>query len=213
MAPLVEAGAGAVVDEGVVGRPGMSALLRPWTEGLELRRAAEVVRAERDGDWALALADGEAVRARRLVCTVPAPQAARLLPALAEPLAGVAMDPCWTLMAAFGAGAAPAPAPELRVIPQGAPGLLVAHAAPGWSAAHLELPREEALARLLALLGAGAAPAYAAAHRWRYSRASRPLGAPFLRAEGLHLGGDWCLGPQAGDAWESGRAIAADLGA
>ena len=95
------------------------------------------------------------------------------------------------------------------------PDTWVAHAASDWSRVHLEELREEALARLASAFAAAVPgdlpdPLYAAAHRWRFARVETPLGQPCLEAMGgrLVLGGDWALGPDAADAWASGRAMA-----
>ena len=91
----------------------------------------------------------------------------------------------------------------------------VAHASTSWSERHLELDLDEVAARFLPLvlkrlnLPDTYAPPYVSAHRWRYARASHPLGQAYLTnaAHTLFVGGDWCLGNTAEDAWRSGRAI------
>jgi predicted NAD/FAD-dependent oxidoreductase len=162
---------------------------------------------------------------------VPHPQAAPLLPtSLAAALAPVRVAPCWALLAAF---ASPLSAPDtLRPEPHGLawaardsakPGrraeaeCWVAHAAPAWTRATLERRPEEVAPDLLALLAevAGTLPPalHAAAHRWRYALVETPLGTPCLvdGAAGIGACGDWCLGPRAEHAWDSGTALAAAL--
>ena len=62
--------------------------------------------------------------------------------------------------------------------------------------------------------GSPAAPeiAYVEAHRWNAAFPLNPLAPPercFWDAEArLGMAGDWCVGPRAGDAFESGRALA-----
>jgi len=94
----------------------------------------------------------------------------------------------------------------------------VAHASAAFSARHLERDAPGIAALMVPLLcdRLGIAPdrvAHAAAHRWRYAHVTAALGQPFLRsADGrLYLGGDWCLGPRAEAAWNSGTALADDL--
>ena len=114
------------------------------------------------------------------------------------------------------AGLAPihAVAPFARIIRAAGRGALVAHADARWSRENLERPSEDICADLLAHLAAGlgidAPPLFARAHRWRHARVAVALGAPCIRSSGgrVILGGDWCLGPNAGDAWESGEALA-----
>lgn len=217
-----------------VGMPGMSALPRALAAGLEIRQNTQVARiVPEGGGWTLHLPGG-AIRAARVVLTLPAPQAAALLPAdhpLAAALAPVRLDPCLTLMAAV--SAAPPfvsrrdPDDPLAWIAQDSskPGrpratgaLWVAQAGARFSRTHLEQDPAAIAAAMLPLLcdrlGVGPAQVtHAAAHRWRYARVTQPLGQPFLADDtgSLHLGGDWCLGPRVEAAWDSGTAIAADL--
>ncbi|MEM7570624.1 MAG: FAD-dependent oxidoreductase [Pseudomonadota bacterium] len=53
-------------------------------------------------------------------------------------------------------------------------------------------------------------PEYLSGHRWRFSRVTCALGTGAYYHPGEHLGfcGDWFVGPNAGDAIESGRALA-----
>ena len=214
-----------------VGLPGMSGLPRAMASGLDVRQQAEVTAISRtNGTWQVTAGE-HAICAPRLVSTVPAPQAARLLGAahpLAQDLGAVGIAPCLTLMAAFPADA-PAPftsradeAHPLAWIAQDSSKpdrpdtatTWVAQASPDWSERHLEEDRDVIAARMLPLLCEliGVAPdlaLHAAAHRWRYARVTKPLGRPFLGGEqGLWLGGDWCLGARVEAAWKSGAAIA-----
>jgi hypothetical protein len=170
-----------------------------------------------------------------VVVAVPAPQAARLLrpaaPHLARVLDQVVMAPCWALMAAF---AERLPLPDIVAQRSGSiawaardsakPGrnaeqeCWVAHATAAWSEEHLELTQEQAVADLLAALGALTGrdlPAirHAAAHRWRYAAVRQPLGAPCLWDPARRLGaaGDWCIADRAEAAVDSGAAMATIL--
>lgn len=167
-----------------------------------------------------------------VVVAVPAPQAAPLLegPAaeLRAALEPVRMAPCWTLMAAF---RTPLDLPD-HIRPEGGPiawaardsskpgrdpavECWVVQAGAAWTRDHLEMAEPEARAALLAAFARLAEqalpdPAYAAAHRWRYALVERPLGTPFLwdGARSIGAAGDWCLGPRAEAAAESGTALA-----
>lgn len=217
-----------------VGLPGMSGVVRPLAVGLDIRGGVEIAAVTACGDgWRLTDGTGEALLAcDRLAIAIPAPQAARLLGQhpLAADLSAVTFDPCWTLMAAF---ESPPDLPTARRDPSGTLGWVarnadkpgrtdetwVVQAGAAWSRAHLELDRQEAAQRLLEELSgmAGTLPAttHLAAHRWRYAQAARPLGAPCLACarSGLVIAGDWCLGPRAEQAWDSGGAAAAALAA
>lgn len=167
-----------------------------------------------------------------VVVAVPAPQAAPLLaataPGLCDALEPVRMAPCWTLMAAF---RAPLDLPD-HLRPERGPiawaardsskpgrdpavECWVVQAGAAWTREHLEMAEPEARAALLAEFGRLAEqalpePAHAAAHRWRYALVERPAGVPFLwdAARGIGAAGDWCLGPRAEAAAESGTALA-----
>jgi predicted NAD/FAD-dependent oxidoreductase len=164
-----------------------------------------------------------------VLLALPAPQAAELAPSFAEALRPVRYAPCWTVMASFDTRL-PLPdtfRPEGDAIGWAArdsskPGrdggaeCWVVQAAPGWTRAHLEARPEEVVAPLLEAFGRLAAaplpaPAWAAAHRWRYSLLEAPLGAPCLWDDGARIGlaGDWCLAGRAEAAWDSGAALAA----
>jgi predicted NAD/FAD-dependent oxidoreductase len=220
------------VGSRLVGAPGMSGLPRAMAAGLDVQsdRQVTAVRAV-PGGWELALGS-TCVETRRLVITVPAPQAAALLGvghALHSQIAGLVMAPCLTLMAAFPKGA---PCPflsrssddqPLAWIAQdsskpgraGAVTTWVAQAGAEWSERHLEQTPEVIAAHMLPMLAdaigvATSLAVYAAAHRWRYARTVTPLGAPLLCSDDgtLHVGGDWCLGARVEAAWSSGTAIA-----
>jgi hypothetical protein len=94
------------------------------------------------------------------------------------------------------------------------PGTWVLHATTAWSDAHRDDPHDS-IAR--ALWDAFAArhpglpePMHLVGHRWRYARVTRPLERDCLFDDELGVGacGDWCLGPDAGDALLSGFAMA-----
>jgi predicted NAD/FAD-dependent oxidoreductase len=214
---------------GHVGLPGMSGLVRPLAEGLDLRAEAEVSAvAVGPGGVRLRFVSGaEAGPFARVVLAVPAPQAARIAAGLSgvDVLDEVAMGPVWTLMAAF------AERPDLpdMLRPGGAIGLVVrdgakpgrtgegwvAHAEHAWTRERLELTKEAVLPMLLGELedlaeGRLPRPLHVAAHRWRFGLTERALGAPYAALAGgaVLAGGDWALGARAEQAWLSGRAMA-----
>lgn len=215
-----------------VGLPGMSGLVRPMAHGLEIRAQAEVSAITPDGTgWRIATADTDHGRFDALVLAIPQPQALRLLagqPEVAQAIAPATMRPVWTAMYAFDV---PLPAPDLLRPAAGAVDMAirdsakpgrgggerwVVHAAEGWTRDQLEIEKPEAAARLLpvflTLAGApDARPVQADGHRWRFGLTDRALGRPFVRQGNLAVCGDWCLGAGAQDAWDSGRALAADL--
>lgn len=162
---------------------------------------------------------------------VPHPQAAPLLPpSLADALAPVRVAPCWALLAAFDSPLALPDTlrPDGHAIAWAArdsakPGRTaeaecwVVHAGPAWTRANLERRPEDVAPALLDLLAGLAGPLprvlHAQAHRWRYALVEAPLGTPCLVDAAARIGacGDWCLGPRAEHAWDSGTALAARL--
>jgi renalase len=220
-------------DAGHVGLPGMSGLVRPLADGLDIRTEAEVVglAVEPDG-MRLRFGTGadsapDSGPFARVLLAVPAPQARRLAGDLpgADGLDVPAMAPVWTLMAALSARPdlpdllRPGGAVTLAVRDAAKPGrsgeTWVLHASQGWSQERLELPKETVLPMLLAEFedlaqGRLPRPAHVAAHRWRYALTDRPLGQPFQSLAGgaVLAGGDWALGSRAEHAWLSGQAMA-----
>jgi predicted NAD/FAD-dependent oxidoreductase len=226
-----------------VGVPGMSALARALAQGLDVTASRHVGRiVGQPGAWRVQHWDAREARPgaplphsppvedgpfSAVLVTVPAPQAAELLPGFAATLAGVRYAPCWTVMAAFDA---PLPLPD-TLRPEGhavgwaardssKPGrdataeCWVVQAAPSWTRAHLEHRAEDIVAPLLAELARLSpaplpAPRFAAAHRWRYSLLEAALGAPCLwdAAQRIGVAGDWCLAGRAEAAWDSGAAL------
>lgn len=218
-----------------VGAPGMSSLVKPLADGIEILRGTRVTGLQHEGSgWHVETdASGKMPAFDAVICTVPAPQARDLLapclPALAETLAGVSMAPCWTLMVDFDSRIEPGfdvrrdKAEDLSWIARNGSkprrmndrDAWVAQASPDWSAANLERDRDEIAPTMLEMLEktlgiALPATGYLAAHRWRYALTTAPLGEPYLRSDDgtLYVGGDWCLGARVEYAFESGHAIA-----
>jgi photolyase PhrII len=219
-------------DERWVGVPGMSALGRMLSEGLDLRLSTRVAPPERMPDGWLLTDDAGAYLGRfdRVLVAVPAPQAVALLagaPALAARAAAVGFAPCWTVLAGF------SEPPDLpwdglfvntgalgwTARNDGKPGragaVWVLHGAPDWSDVHLEDAPEPVTAALLAAFGdivGGLLPGlvWHQVHRWRFARAAQPLAAGCLWDGGLGIGacGDWCADARIEGAWLSGEALA-----
>ncbi|MEL7491458.1 MAG: FAD-dependent oxidoreductase [Pseudomonadota bacterium] len=216
-----------------VGAPAMNALLKPAAAGLDVRLNTQVSEIAPEGDgWRLRAGETDYGVFARVVVAAPAPQTAALAaaaPAVAAAAARVETAPCWALMLAFerpirlGADVMRAPTNDIAWIARnsakpgrgGGPETWIVHASPAWSAAHLELEKEDAAAALHRQLTEqipefSAAPLYKAAHRWRYAMTTKPFGAPYAANEtGTFLAaGDWCLGARIEDAYRSGVAAA-----
>ncbi len=216
-----------------VGTPGMSALPRHMSAGLDVRCARAISGVTRNGaGWRLTFEDGSvAGEADMVVIAVPAPQAAALLagsPDLANRAAATTMAPCWAVMLGFeepltvpydGAFVGDSPVAWIardRSKPgRGGGESWVVHASPEWSRKHLEAEHREIVEDLRDAFGrvigqAESNPAYVAAHRWRYARVEVPAGDACLFDSELGIGacGDWCLGGKIESALASGQALA-----
>ncbi|ATB38619.1 amine oxidase, flavin-containing [Cystobacter fuscus] len=221
-------------DEGpvrYVGVPGMSALAQAFASRVDVRCGVRVEHVRREHEaWALTSDTGEALGAfHAVVAAVPAPQAVPLLagsPELSARVAGVRMEPCWSVMAGF---AAPVPLPVDGAFIHGSPlswasrdnskpgrpegERWVLHATPDFSREHLE-DSPEAVAPLLVeafsrAAGVDVRPVRTVAHRWRYAQAESPLteGALFDDKRGLGACGDWCAGSRVEGAYLSAMAL------
>jgi predicted NAD/FAD-dependent oxidoreductase len=239
LAEGVAAGVLAPWDDGsahhhLVGTPGMSALAKMLTTGLDIRHNQTVTSVVPDASgWRLQVDDHHYL-AQRVVLAMPAPQVAGLL-GPTHPLVGqlepVRFAPCLTLMATV-QGAVPFVSRRdnddpLAWIAQdshkpGRPPVdgsnWVAQAGIDFSQEYVDSDPDHIAALMLPLLcdrlGVGpSAVTFALAHRWRYARVLSPLGQPFLRSAdaSLYLSGDWCLGARVEAAWSSGTAVAQDL--
>jgi hypothetical protein len=236
----LENGVAAQKDDGpvrYVGVPGMSAVVHPLANGVDVRCGTRVERVAREGHgWALTSETGEALgHFDVVVAAVPAPQAVPLLagaPTLAARAAEARLEPCWAVMASF---EAPVPLPLDGVFIHGSalswasregskPGRpagerWVLHGTPEFTRAHLEETPEAVAPRLIEAFaqatGLKPQPREAVAHRWRYALPSPPLeeNALFDASVGLGACGDWCGGPRVEGAFLSGVALARQLAA
>ena len=175
-----------------------------------------------------------------VMLALPAWQARTLLSlseqtkALATPLAGVEVAPCWTLAVAF----PNAMQPGLQTLgPQWNAARSTHHRAawlaresskPGrsgierwtiqasaaWSQEHAQDDAERVIAKLLKafaeVTGIRATPAWVEAVLWRQAQTIKPLGRSHVWDAGRQLGlcGDWCLGHRVEDAFLSGLELA-----
>ncbi|MEO0799414.1 MAG: FAD-dependent oxidoreductase [Pseudomonadota bacterium] len=149
-------------------------------------------------------------------------------------LADVAYAPCMTMMVAFekplpiadeqSIGAQPGrqqPSPIKKQLRNSAKpnrptdfDHWVVHADVAWSEQHKDTDKPIIADLLLAEFRRAnnldeQTPAYLSGHRWRFSQTSVPLGQSHLMAAQQRIGiaGDWCLGPCAEHAFESGVAL------
>lgn len=237
MAELAAAGSTSVQPDGVyLGCPGMSSLLKPLAEGLELLRGVRIAQVRRKHEvWYLRSDESDAPELGPfdwLLVAAPAPQAADLLADYTEVSAQIAqarMAPRWTLMVVPDGDLEQASdriwfedevldfAVRNDIKPgRSGPESWVVHARQDWSTANLEIGPDTARDRLLAGFRAYVPqghPRYVAAHRWRFAEVVSPLGVDCVPDPDLRLaaGGDWCLGPHVTDALASGRAMAAQV--
>jgi predicted NAD/FAD-dependent oxidoreductase len=191
--------------------PGMSAIGKILAHRVDVRSRTTVDALERNGtQWRVA---GENFDA--LLLSIPAPQAAALCDGLefAEPLASVEMSAQLTAMVAYDTPQSGTPTQDVTVEPMSADNKrFVLHASSFVTERYLD-EEKPAIAQRLATLFSPETPRFASGHRWRYARTKTPLGQPCLHDPklGLALCGDWCLGPDVGDAIRSGRSAAEAL--
>lgn len=215
-----------------VGTPGMSGIVKGLAEGLDVRFGVRVAPLAA-GASALTDEAGAPLGAfERIVCAVPAEQAADLLAHAAPELAAQARAarnaPCWAAMLAFD-GPVPASfdAAEIQEGPiawaarerskpgRAGPEAWVVHAGAAFSAERLEDAPDAVAAALAAAFErlTGARAGFAAAHRWRFARVEAAAGTPFALSADRRLGvcGDWRLGARAEAAFLSGDALGAAM--
>ncbi|BDX00531.1 NAD(P)/FAD-dependent oxidoreductase [Maricaulis maris] len=220
-----------------VGEPGMSGLVAPLAEGLDIRRSHRVSALRKfEAGWLIDVdqpTSGQ-ISADRVVLAIPAPQARTLLAGHADfaaPLDAVVYAPCWTLMLTVSEtlGVAPdvhrssdGPCAWLarNTSKPGRPSgqeAWVMQAGPRWSEIHLEEDAAAVTERLCDAFrdwaGVPVTILHAAVHRWRYARVMEALGEPFLwdKDQDLGLAGDWCLGPRVEAAFLSGHRLAGSM--
>ncbi len=219
---------------------GMSALGRLLGAGVDVRREAHVAQVQRtEQGWRSVLADGSTVDARAALLTAPAPQTlalladARLDPGVAEQLAAIEFEPVFAVLAGYEGVPSP-PWPGVRIEghpdlawaahdasrrgPQGGAGptVLVLHATPGFTRAHLDAAHDDVAAALLSaatdLVPWADRPAWRDVHRWRYARPVATRAEPYLAAApGLLVAGDAFGSDRVEGAFLSGLAAAAAL--
>lgn len=222
----------APAEKRYVGNGGMNAIARHMARDLDVRCNTGVASANRlDGAWMLTGAEGPSPGSFDvLVVAVPAPQAVPFVAGttIEKVAASVRHEPCWAVMAGF---ENPLPIDFDGALVHHAalawisrdcskPGrpareTWVLHATPAWSRAHLEDTPEAVSALLLAELAVVTgqpvpAPAFVAAHRWRYALPAEPLHdrCLFDASSNLVACGDWCGGPRVEGAFLSGMAAA-----
>lgn len=233
-----DSGAG---DARYVGVPGMAAIALRMADGLDLRCGAHVLAMERvDARWALRASSSEGDAGPRVeglydvvVVALPPIRAAALLAdhtSLVRPMATVAIDPCWTLLAGF---VEPVASPSFVVDAAFVAGSRLAwiareaskpgrragerwtaQATPAWSREHFDDDPVDVTMKLVRAFqdatGTREQPTYAQVHRWREARVREPAGRDCLWDATLRLGacGDWCRGHRIEDAWVSGTNLA-----
>ncbi|MHC4318748.1 MAG: NAD(P)/FAD-dependent oxidoreductase [Planctomycetota bacterium] len=216
-----------------VGTPGMNAVVASLGSELDVCYDTRVEGLRRETDHWTVLGNGGGVLGAcdTVLVSIPPAQALSLLAPAApafKGLASAAMAPCWAVMAAFDRPIRlPFEAAMIRESPlswavrdaskpkRPEAECWVLHASAKWSARHLESGTDHVCGALLEALSKAAStgipePVFTCGHRWRYSRAERPLGVDSLWDPGLALGicGDWCLGARVEAAYLSGLSLA-----
>ena len=238
-------------DSHWVPRPAMSALVSRWAQPLseQIHLQTRVTRIERypmnHQRWQLRTEGAD--DAQQVFCgfdavllATPAPQAHDLLVSshiaaeVSQPMKGVQMAPCWTLVLAFPNAMQPGMSslgPQWNAArsthhrmawlarESSKPGRKsierwTVQASAAWSQEHLDDDNARVEAKLLKafaeVTGIRAQPAFTQTHRWRYAKTMQPLGASHLwdAKAGIGACGDWCIGHRVEDAFISGLELA-----
>ncbi|MGM0560512.1 MAG: NAD(P)/FAD-dependent oxidoreductase [Pseudomonadota bacterium] len=222
-----------VLEDWYVGCPGMSQLVQPLADHLQVHLQTAVAQLEPAGtQWRLLDAQGGALGCfDQVVAAIPAPQARAVLQPhspLFDAAADSMLSPCMTALVAFeetiregqdvicDREAAVTWAARNGSKPQRptGPDCWVLQAGAEWSQSFLEATPEKRAEALLEqwqwqLGGTLPEPCHLESHSWLYARVETPLSAPFLldTDKGLSACGDWCLGARAEAAWDSGRQL------
>lgn len=217
-----------------VGTPGMSAMVRPLAESVQVHTNRRVHTLQRtDKAWQIWFDDQTTAGPfAGVAVAVPAPEAALIMgrdvAEFAEQLAAVRFSPIWALMIRL----------EEQVLPEFdaysdmsqtirwvgrnnvKPGRssrgehIVVHASPTWTRetedAEPELVAEELWSEVCHVLDLPPVrPQQMSAHLWKHGLVDRPLGETYLFSSEFMVGtaGDWCRGRLAEQAFESGAAL------
>ena len=214
-----------------VGRPRMNSLPKYWAKDLDVRLGKRVTAVHKTTEWTLSFEDGRSEPFDGVISTLPAAQAAAILPPEHPQRAFVEsakMHACFCLMigldAPFNLGWDSLRVKGLPVdwiaVNHGKPGrspsvgTIVVHSEPSWSDAHADVDKVWIEAVMLesasALTGLPLARApHIALHRWLYASNKTSPNVPCLKGDdGFVIAGDWCLGGRVQGAWLSGRAAA-----
>lgn len=214
-----------------VGLPGMSGLVKPLLQGIEVRNRARIAQIVREPDTIKCVDEqGNCELFDKVIVAIPSPQASKLLKpvdAVFNTLDQIVYMPCWTSM--FGFDNVVETLPDFV---RGEDHMVIAwlarnntkpkrsgtesictHAGATWSRDNLEMDQTEAVTLMLAALeemaGHALKPVFAKAHRWRYARVDKPLGVPFLEdtKSRIFAIGDGMLGGRVEAAFTSARLL------
>jgi len=218
-----------------VGVPGMNAIARHLSVGLDVRQETEISAIKRtESSWTLIANGIDSDPFDLVIVSVPATQAVRLLqpsPKLAAEAASVQMLPCWTAMVGFDYdldvsfdAAHFSSCPIVWAANNGTkPGrsrheCWVIQASPSWSTDHLNMPEETICATLIAAFFEASGispvkPSFMRAHRWLYASANEPLRKECLwdKEEWIGACGDWCHSARLEGAFISGLRLAENI--
>ncbi len=214
-----------------VGVPGMDAMAKHLSEGLDLKLGHSVSGVVREGrEWQIETSRGTLGVFDALVVAMPPEQLSSIaIPAgVRDAVQGIRMLPSWCAMAAF---EAPLPLDfDAAFINEGVIDWIahdsskperpagerwVIHASAVWSAARLEDSPDTAAQSLLgeffrAVGLAESEPVHLEGHRWSHAKPATEAqaGCVWLSDQAIALCGDWCLGGRVEGACLSGVAAA-----
>ncbi|MFT5507212.1 MAG: renalase [Hyphomicrobiaceae bacterium] len=218
----------------IVGTPGMSAMVRPLAEGVQVHTNRRVHTLQRnDNAWQIWFDDQTSTGPFAAVAVaVPAPEAALIMGRdvadFSERLSAVRFSPIWALMIRLDEQVLPEydaysdMSQVIRWVGRNNVKLgrssrgehIVVHASPGWTRetedAEPEMVAEELWSEVCHVLNLPPVrPKQMSAHLWKHGLVDQPLGETYLFSSEFMVGaaGDWCRGRLAEHAFESGASL------
>lgn len=218
----------------IVGLKGMSNLVTPLAENLDLHfnSAVKSINPHNNGWEVETINKLGKTTFDIVVITIPAPQARELLSTqlvISSDLNKVQFSPCLAAMIAFEdkisieTNTFMSPNSELAWCARNSskpnqqllPDCWIVHASAGWSEKNIDSSKDEIAKNLLKIFSNTfhiklPKVQFLAGHKWRYAFACLPLKKDYILSseKTLIVGGDWCLGNRAEDAYDTGLSIA-----